>query len=65
MALQEFAQIETSRYQQLKGVASWYKALAYLQQNDLKNCREQLKKVIADPENTYNKQAGELLAKIQ
>lgn len=65
LALQEFGQVETSRYQQLKSVASWYKALAYLQQNDLKNCEEQLKKVIADPENTYSKQAGELLAKIQ
>ena len=65
LALQEFGQVETSRYQQLKGVASWYKALTYLQQNDLKNCKEQLKKVTTDPENTYHKQAGELLAKIQ
>lgn len=64
-ALEALGQVEASRYQQLKGVADWYKALAYLQRNDLKNCKEQLKKVIADPENTYNKQAGELLAKIQ
>lgn len=65
LALQEFGQVEKSRFQQLKGVTSWYKALAYLQQNDLKNCREQLKKVIEDPENTFNKQARELLAKIK
>ncbi|SEJ85066.1 hypothetical protein SAMN05216327_12528 [Dyadobacter sp. SG02] len=65
LALQEFDQVETSRFQQLKGTANWYKALAYLQQNDLKNCEAQLKKVIADPENTYHKQAGKLLAKIQ
>lgn len=64
LALEAFGQVETSRYRQLKGVADWYKALAYLQRNDLKNCQEQLKKIIADPENNYNKQAGELLAKI-
>jgi len=65
LALQEFGQVETSRFQQLKAVTDWYKALAYLQQNDLKNCKAQLKKVITDPENTYRKQAEELLAKIQ
>ncbi|MBO9617192.1 MAG: hypothetical protein J7619_31185 [Dyadobacter sp.] len=64
-ALQELGQVENSRYQQVKGTADWYKALAYLQQNDLKNCKEQLKKVMADPDNTYSKQATELLAKIQ
>lgn len=64
LALQEFGQVETSRFRQLKGVASWYKALAYLQQNDLKNCKEQLKIIVADPDNAYSKQAKELLAKI-
>ena len=65
LALEAFGQVETSRYRQLKGVADWYRALAYLQRNDLKNCKEQLKKIIADPENTYHKQAGELLTEIQ
>lgn len=64
-ALQAFNHAETGRFPQLKGVAAWYQALAYLQQNDLKNCRSQLKKVIADPENSYRKQAQELLSKIQ
>ena len=64
LALQEFGQVETSRFRQLKSVASWYKALAYLQQNDLKNCKKQLKTVMADPDNAYSKQAAELLAKI-
>jgi|GEM_PF-3279777 len=65
LALDAFGLVEASRYQQLKRVADWYRALAYLQHNDLKNCKEQLKKIIADPENTYNKQAGDLLARIQ
>lgn len=65
LALQEFGQVETSRFRQLKSVTSWYKALAYLQQNDLKNCKAQLEIVLADPENIYHKKAGDLLAKIQ
>lgn len=65
LALEAFGLVEASRYRQLKRVADWYRALAYLQHNDLKNCKEQLKKIIADPENTYSKQARELLAKIQ
>ncbi|GGH25243.1 hypothetical protein GCM10007423_09300 [Dyadobacter endophyticus] len=64
-ALQEFRQVETSRFTQVKGVAGWYIALAYLQQNDLKKCVEELKKVVADPENPNSKQAAELLTKIQ
>lgn len=65
MALQELRQVETSRFPQVKGIAGWYIALAYLQQNDLKNCVEELKKVVADPENPNSKQAATLLAKIQ
>lgn len=65
LALQELKQVETSRFPQVKGTAEWYIALAYLQQNDLKNCMEQLKKVAADAENPNNKQAAELLTKIQ
>jgi hypothetical protein len=64
-ALQELKQVETSRFPQVKNAARWYIALAYLQQNDLQNCVEQLKKVAADPENQNNKMAAELLAKIQ
>jgi hypothetical protein len=64
-ALQELKQVETSRFPQVRSAAGWYIALAYLQQNDLKNCVEQLKKVAADPENQNSKQAAELLAKIQ
>jgi Tfp pilus assembly protein PilF len=65
LALQELAQVENSRFSQVKIQTEWYIALAYLQQNDLKNCKEQLKKVIANPENTYSRQAMELLGKIQ
>ncbi|MGG7665773.1 hypothetical protein [Dyadobacter sp. BHUBP1] len=65
LALQELELLETSRFPQVKGTAEWYIALAYLQQNDLKNCVEQLKKVAADAENPNNKQAAELLAKMQ
>jgi len=65
LALQELKQVETSRFPQIKGTAEWYIALAYLQQNDLKNCVEQLKKVAADAENPNSKQAAELLAKMQ
>jgi hypothetical protein len=64
-ALQELKQVETSRFPQVRGVAGWYIALAYLRQNDLKNCVEQLEKVAADPENQNSKQAAELLVKIQ
>lgn len=64
-ALQELKQVETSRFSQVRSATAWYIALAYLQQNDLKNCAEQLKKVVADPENRNNKQAAELLGKIQ
>jgi hypothetical protein len=64
-ALQELKQVETSRFPQVRGVAGWYIALAYLRQNDLKNCLEQLEKVAADPENQNSKQAAELLVKIQ
>jgi hypothetical protein len=64
-ALQELKQVETSRFPQVKNAARWYIALAYLQQNDLQNCVEQLEKVAADPENQNNKMAAELLAKIQ
>lgn len=64
-ALQELKQVETSRFPQVRSTAAWYIALAYLQQNDLKNSAEQLKKVAADPENQNSKQAAELLAKIQ
>lgn len=65
LALQELKQVETSRFPQVKGTVEWYIALAYLQQNDLKNCVEQLKKVAADAENPNSKRAAELLAKIQ
>lgn len=65
LALQELKQVETSRFPQVKGTAEWYIALAYLQQNDLKNCVEQLKKVAADAENPNSEQAAELLTKIQ
>lgn len=65
LALQEFDQVETSRFRQLKGVTSWYKALAYLQRNDLKKCKEQLQIVMDDPENVYQEKAGDLMAKIQ
>lgn len=65
LALQEFDQVETSRFRQLNSVTSWYKALAYLQRNDLKNCKKQLQIVMDDPDNVYYKKAGDLLAKIQ
>lgn len=65
LALQELKQVETSRFPQLKGTAEWYIALAYLQQNDLKNCVEQLRKVAANTENPNSKRAAELLTKIQ
>jgi len=64
-ALRELKLVETSRFPQVKNAAAWYIALAYLQQNDLNNCVEQLKKVAADPDNQNSKQATELLAKIQ
>ncbi len=65
LALQELKQAETSQFQQVKSVADWYIALAYLQQNDLPKCAEQLKKVVADPGNANSKRAAELLGKIQ
>jgi len=64
-ALQELKRVEASRFPQVKSAASWYIALAYLQQKDLKNCKEQLKKVAADPENQNREKATELLTKIQ
>ncbi|WP_353720048.1 hypothetical protein [Dyadobacter sp. 676] len=64
-ALPEFRQAEASQFRQVRDAAEWFAALAYLQQNDLKNCEEQLKKISANPENIYNKQAVELLAKIR
>jgi hypothetical protein len=65
LALQELKQVETSRFPQVKGLSEWYIALAYLQQNDLKNCVEQLKKIAANPDHANGKQATELLTKIQ
>lgn len=64
-ALQELIQLENSPFPQVKGTAEWYIAMAYLQQNDLQNCVEQLKKVAADAGNPNNKRAAALLTKIQ
>ncbi|MCF0069399.1 hypothetical protein LZD49_02890 [Dyadobacter sp. CY261] len=64
-ALQEFQQLESSRFAETKSVAGWYMALVYLQQNDMKKCKEQLQNVISDPESPYSKRAKELLTNIQ
>lgn len=64
LALQELQLAENSKYAQVKHAASWYMALAYLQQNDPDRAQEQLKKIIAESDHAYQHQAVELLGKM-
>lgn len=64
-ALEELNLVQNSRFTQVKDAAEWYAALAFLQQNDRAGCRQQLQKIVDNPDSEYQARAVELLRKMK